>query len=132
MASISRATLARRPAEIPIVKQRQVPHGPHPNRTARNLVPVDKYLWDEDQPGALEVDLVEHSGGRKGHHAYTVSVVTVVSGWSRLKAVIGKSRAVVFETFRAMLTAWPSRVWAVNSDNGSEFLGASLIVYCRA
>lgn len=95
-------------------------------------MPVDKYLWDEDQPGALEVDLVEHSGGRKGHHAYTLSVVTVVSGWSRLKAVIGKSRAVVFETFRAVLAAWPSRVWAVNSDNGSEFLGASLIVYCRA
>jgi len=53
LASISRATLARRLAEMPARKPKQVPVGPHPNRAARSLVPVDKFAWDEDQPGAL-------------------------------------------------------------------------------
>src|SRR5690606_4756292 len=73
LSSISRATLARRLAEMPIRKPKQIPSGPHPNRTARSLVPIDKYAWNEERPGALEIDLVEHSDGRKGHHAYTLS-----------------------------------------------------------
>jgi len=132
LARMSRATLARRLAEMPARKPKQVPAGPHPNRVARSLVPVDKYVWDEERPGALEVDLVEHSDGRRGHHAYTLSVVDVVSGWSRRKAVMGKSQAVVFEALHEILGQWPSGVWAVHSDNGSEFLGQLLIKYCQA
>ncbi len=131
LASISRATLARRLAEMPVRKPKQVPSGPHPNRVAKSLVPVDKYAWDEDQPGALEVDLVEHSDGRKGHHAYTLSVVDVVSGWSRRKGIMGKSQAAVFEALRGVLNEWPTSVWAIHSDNGTEFLGALLIRYCN-
>lgn len=131
LASISCATLARRLAEMPVRKPKQVPSGPHPNRVARSLVPVDKYAWDENQPGALEIDLVEHSDGRKGHHAYTLSVVDVVSGWSRRQAVMGKSQAVVFKALQELLGQWPNRVWAIHSDNGQEFLGALLIKYCQ-
>jgi len=131
LASISRATLARRLAEMPVRKPKQVPSGPHPNRAARSLVPVDKYAWNEHQPGALEIDLVEHSDGRGGHHAYTLSVVDVVSGWSRRQAIMGKSQAVVFAALQELLRQWPSRVWAIHSDNGSEFLGALLIKYCQ-
>jgi len=76
------------------------------------------------------VDLVEHSDGRKGHHAFTLSVVDVVSGWSRRKAVMGKSQAVVFAALQEILGQWPSRVWAIHSDNGPEFLGQLLIKYC--
>lgn len=116
---------------MPVGKPKQVPSGPHPNRVARSLVPVDKYAWNETQPGALEVDLVAHSDGRKGHHAFTLSVVDVVSGWSRRKVVLGKSQAVALEALQELLQQWPNRVWAIHSDNGSEFLGALLIKYCQ-
>lgn len=79
----------------------------------------------------MEVDLVEHSDGRRGHHAYTLSVVDVVSGWSRRQGVMGKSQAVVFEALTSLLSEWPTDVWAVHSDNGTEFLGAHLIKYCQ-
>lgn len=47
-------------------------------------VPVDTYRWNEQRPGALEVDLVEHNGGSSiGHFAYTLSVVDVVTSYSR-------------------------------------------------
>ena len=131
LATISRATLARRLAEMPRGKPRPLLSGQHPNRLMKSQVPVDRFHWNEDRPGALEVDLVEHSGGRKGHHAYTLSVVDVVSGWSRRRAVMGKSQAVVHEALQELLSGWPTLVWAIHSDNGTEFLGAHLIKYCQ-
>lgn len=131
LTSISRATLARRLAELPSKKPKQIPSGPHPNRAARSLVPIDRYAWDEQRPGALEVDLVDHSDGRYGHHAYTLSIVDIVSGWSHRRAIMGKSQAAVFEALQDLLNDWPTSVWALHSDNGTEFLGAHLIKYCR-
>lgn len=132
LASISRATLARRLPELPRPKPRLMRSGQHPSRLLKSQVPVDRYGWNEERPGALEVDLVEHSGGfGKGHHAYTLSVVDIVSGWSRRKAVMGKSQAVVHEALQELLSGWPSVVWALHSDNGGEFLGAHLINYCK-
>jgi transposase InsO family protein len=129
---ISRATLARRLRELPRGKPRLVASGQHPNRLLKSLVPVDRYRWNEARPGALEIDLVEHSGGvGKGHHAFTLSVVDVVTGWSRRKAVMGKSQAVVHEALAELLSDWPCDVWALHSDNGNEFLGAHLIHYCK-
>lgn len=126
---ISRATLARRLAEMPIRKPKRVPAGAHPNRAAKSLVPIERFAWDEERPGALEVDLVEHSDGRRGHHAYTLSVVDIVSGWSRRQGVMGKSQAAIFEALTRLLLEWPTGVWAIHSDNGTEFLGAHLIKY---
>jgi transposase InsO family protein len=131
LAAISRATLARRLSEMNRPKPRLLRSGQHPSRLLKSQVPVARYRWDEERPGALEVDLVDHSGGRYGHHAYTLSVVDVVSAWSRRRAVMGKSQAVVHEALQALLSEWPSEVWALHSDNGSEFLGSHLIEYCR-
>ena len=131
LARISRATLARRLAELPRAKPRLMRAGPHPSRILKSQVQVDRYRWNEDRPGALEVDLVEHNGGSTGgHYACTLSVVDVVSGWSARKAVMGKSQAVVLEALEDLLAAWPSVVWAVHSDNGSEFLSRHLLRYC--
>lgn len=118
LARISRATLARRLAELPRAKPRMLRAAPHPARLLQSQVPVDRYRWNETRAGALEVDLVEHSGGLGGgHHAYTLSVVDVVSGWSRRRAVMGKSQAVVHQALQELLAAWPSAVWALHSDN---------------
>lgn len=128
---ISRATLARRLSELPRPKPRLMRSAPHPNRILASQVQVDRYRWNEDRPGALEVDLVEHNGGSTGgHYACTLSIVDVVSGWSARRAVMGKSQAAVGEAFESLLAAWPSAVWAVHSDNGSEFLGRHLLRYC--
>ena len=132
LACISRATLARRLAELPRGKPRLARSGPHPNRMLQVDVPVDRYRWNEDRPGALEVDLVEHNGGSSGgHYACTLSIVDVVSGWTARRAVMGKSQAAVLEALDSLLTAWPSTVWVLHSDNGSEFLGRHLLTYCR-
>jgi transposase InsO family protein len=132
LARISRATLARRLMEMPRGKPRLARSGPHPSRVVQSQVQVDRYRWNEGRPGALEVDLVEHNGrSTGGHYACTLSVVDVVTGWSARRAVMGKSQAVVLQALEGLLTAWPSIVWALHSDNGSEFLGRHLIRYCE-
>lgn len=128
---ISRATVARRIAELPRPKPRRLPVAPHPQRLLKTAVPIGRYAWDEDRPGALEIDLVEHNGGSSsGHYAATLSVVDVVSGWSRRRAVLGKSQAVVHEALERLLNDWPTRVWGLHSDNGAEFLNNHLVRYC--
>jgi transposase InsO family protein len=59
-------------------------------------------------------------------------VVDVVSGWSRRRAVLGKSQAVVHEALQRLLSEWPTRVWGLHSDNGVEFLNIHLVRYCRS
>ncbi len=132
LAHISCSTLARRIAKWPSPKARLLPH----QRTTSKLrseIPIERYAWDEQRTGALEIDLVEHNGGSSlGHFAYTLTVVDVVTGYSRRRAFLGRSQKVVFQALTEILSEWPSKVWGLHSDNGSEFLSAHLVRYCKA
>lgn len=63
-------SLARRIARWDSPKfRRALPHK-KPNGL-RSEIPIECYAWNEDKPGALEIDLVEHNGGSSlGHFAY--------------------------------------------------------------
>jgi len=108
LAHISRSTLARRIVKWPSPKAHLLPH----QRTTSKLrseVPIERYTWNEQQPGALEIDLVEHNGGSSlGHFAYTLTVVDVVTGYSRRKAMLGRSQKAVFQALSEILGKWPS------------------------
>lgn len=130
LVQISRATLARR-----LVKWRS------PKRTLpqvktnfkfKSQVPIDIYRWDENQPGALEIDLVEHNGGSSlGHFAYTLNVVDIVTGYSRRRAMLGKGQKSVFEELKLILKTWPFRPWGLHADSGGEFLNDHLFRFCK-
>lgn len=134
LAAISRATLGR------MLKQsrqtRSIPRKrlqPKPTTRLKAQVPIDRYTYKEDRPGALEVDLVEHNGGSSlGHFAYTLSVVDVVTGISRRRAVLGKGQAGVHKELKRIILEWPYRIWGLHSDNGSEFLNDHLLRFCKA
>jgi len=132
LAQISRATLARRLAKWRSPKtNRALPH----HKCCSGLssqVPVERYDWDETQPGALEIDLVEHNGGSSlGHFAYTLTVVDVVTGYSRRRALLGRSQTAVFRELKTILGEWPFWPWGLHTDNGSEFLNNHLVRFCR-
>jgi hypothetical protein len=103
MSQISRATLARRLKRLRSPKRNRALPGRRPTTDLRAEIPVERYDWDETRPGALEVDLVEHNGGSSlGHFAYTLSVVDVVSGYSRRRAVLGRGQAGVYRELKAI------------------------------
>lgn len=132
LASISRATLARRLSSMPRPTPRKIVKASRPGRLLQTQIPIERYAWDESRPGALEVDLVEHNGGSTtGHYAYTLSVVDVVSGWSRRRAMLGKSQRAVHGALSDILGQWPVAVWGLHSDNGSEFLNGQLALFAK-
>lgn len=130
--TISRATLARRLARLPCPKTRRYAHKPPAASKLLKQIPIEAYPWNEARPGALEVDLVEHNGGStSGHYAYTLDVVDVVTGWSRRRAVLGRSQKAVFEALDYIIGSWPMKPWALHSDNGSEFINDHLYRYTK-
>lgn len=132
LASISRATLSRRLAELPSPKIRRVFSPSKPGILRQSEVPIGRYDWDEGRPGALEIDLVEHNGGNSsGHYAYTLSVVDIVTGWSRRRAVLGKGQRGIHEALSQLIAQWPYKIWALHSDNGSEFLNHHIIRFAQ-
>lgn len=130
LSQISRATLARRIAKWSSPK-RSLPKF-RPNGKIKTEVPIDIYAWDEDQAGALEVDLVEHNGGSSlGQFAYTLNMVDIVTGYSRRRAVLGKGQLGVCKELKALTFQWPFAPWGLHSDSGSEFLSAHLVKFCK-
>ncbi|WP_201024897.1 DDE-type integrase/transposase/recombinase [Ferroacidibacillus organovorans] len=130
---ISRATLARRITKWVQPGAKHIPADKRPSAHLRSEVPIERYDWDEDKPGALEIDLVEHNGGSSsGHYAYTLSVVDIVTGYSRRLAVLGRGQAGVASALERILAEWPYAIWGIHSDNGSEFINHQLIRYTKA
>lgn len=132
LSRISRATLARRLSQWRLDKPRFTIPRRKPNSSLLREVPIGLYDWDEKRPGALEIDLVEHNGGSAhGHFAYTLSVVDIVTGYSRRRAVLGRGQAGVHRELRGIVGQWPCKPWGIHSDNGSEFLSDQLVRFCK-
>lgn len=130
---ISRSTLARRMANWARPGAKRVPADKRPSAHLRSEIPVESYRWNETKPGALEIDLVEHNGGSSlGHFAYTLSIVDVVTGYSRRVAVLGRGQAGVATALKRVLAEWPYAIWGIHSDNGTEFMSKHLIQFCKA
>ncbi|BCV23188.1 DDE-type integrase/transposase/recombinase [Moorella sp. Hama-1] len=131
LAQISRSTLARRLAKWRSPKPKFTLANQKRLSRLRSEIPISHYDWQEDRPGALEIDLVEHNGGSSlGHFGYTLSVVDAVSGYSRRRALLCRGQAGVFRELKLILSAWPFRPWGLHSDNGVEFLNDQLLRFC--
>jgi len=130
---ISRPTLARRLSALRSPKARPTVSKRKPLAELRAQVPMIAYDWDETRPGALEIDLVEHNGGSSlGHFAYTLTVTDVVSGYTRRRALLGKSQLAVLRELKHIIAKWPMQPWGIHSDNGQEFLNAHLKTFCAS
>jgi transposase InsO family protein len=130
---ISRSTLSRRISQwrSPKPKKKTFSQARALSKL-RSEIPVEVYHWDEKRPGALEIDLVEHNGGSSlGHFAYTLTVVDIVTGYSRRRALLGRSQNAVFNELKQILSEWPYQPWGLHSDNGSEFLNNQLYRFCK-
>jgi hypothetical protein len=86
--------------------------------------------WHEQQPGHFEVDLVHHSGPTAhGEYVHTLQMVDVATGWSELRAILGRSYRVMSHAFDAILLRLPFKLIELHPDNGSEFFNDHLIRY---
>jgi hypothetical protein len=86
-------------------------------------IPMLSYAWNESRLGALEIDLVEYNGGSShGHFAYTLTVVDVVTAYTRRRALLGKSQRAVLQEIHCLPMATPA-VGPAHLKNDRELVG---------
>jgi hypothetical protein len=87
--------------------------------------------WRETVPGFVEVDLVAHCGWTgAGPFLYTLTMVDVATGWVSCAGLRDKRAQTVVAALRGVHEGLPFKILGLDSDNGSEFLNASLVEYC--
>jgi len=130
---LSPATLDRllRPIRRRLSRQ---PHGPRaPASLLARQVPLRTFgEWHDVRPGSVQGDLVLHCGETTaGFYLTTLVGVDVATSWTELEPVwgLGHRRVGTGVHHIRQRLPFPLREW--HSDNGSEFLNARLVVWCR-
>jgi transposase InsO family protein len=104
-----------------------------PGTLLEHQVPIKTDRWDVAVPGFTEIDLVSHSGNNaSGEFLHSLNVTDIHSGWTETRAVMGKAQVRVQQALDSVRTELPFPLLGIDSDNGSEFLNAHLVRYCRA
>jgi len=99
----------------------------------KGLVPVRTFgEWAGETPGALQADLVAHCGDTTaGFYLATLVAVDVATGWTELEPVWGMGQQRVGSAIHRVRQRLPVPLRSLHTDNGSEFLNARLVPWCR-
>jgi IS30 family transposase len=128
LSRVSLSTVRRHWTRIKQDEPRLLRRKPRPRNGLRERVPMRRIPWQESEPGHFEVDLVHHSGpSAQGEFVCTLQMVDVATGWSELRAVLGRSYRVMQHAFEAILVRLPFEVLELHPDNGSEFFNDHLM-----
>ena len=88
--------------------------------------------WTGVRPGALQGDLVLHCGeSLAGRYGATLVAVDVATTWTELQALYDLHHQRVTGAIQHVATRLPFPLRAWHSDNGSEFVNAALLGWCR-
>jgi hypothetical protein len=130
--AISARQIDRRLAENKRRLKRRIYGRTKPGTLLKHQIPVNAAPWDVAEPGYAEIDLVSHSGpSARGEFAYTLNLTDVHTGWGESRAVLGRGEEGVVAALDTIRRALPFPLRAIDSDNGSEFINAHLLGYCR-
>ena len=104
-----------------------------PGTLLKNQIPIRTFTdWNENRPGFVEIDLVSHDGGNpRGDFAQTLDVTDVCTGWTETQAVKNKAQIWTFEALKGIRERLPFKLLGIDSDNGSEFINAHLLRFCK-
>lgn len=97
-----------------------------------SVVPLRPLGKKIDEFGHIEIDGVAHCGGElSGGHAWTITMVDILSGWTVAHVVERKEGHLVAKALQEMEMQFPFPIKAVYSDNGTEFLNEYVIDYLK-
>lgn len=103
-----------------------------PGSLLKHQVPVRTFAdWKETRPGFVEADLVAHCGGSThGTYLNTLTLTDIATGWTECLPLIYRSQEEVLHALGRARQLLPFPLLGLDTDNGSEFLNASLLEYC--
>jgi len=135
-AALTRASAATLDRLLRPLRRRR---GRQPRRVApalaslRAQVPLRTWSeWTGVRPGALQGDLVLHCGETTaGRYCATLVAVDVATSWTELQALYDLHQQRVTGAIQHLAQRLPFALCEWHSDNGSEFINACLLGWCR-
>ncbi|MHC1757972.1 MAG: transposase family protein [Negativicutes bacterium] len=131
--TISSATIDR--LLTPVRRKMQIKGRSHtkPGTLLKHQIPIRTFAeWNDDRPGFLEIDLVGHDGGNpRGEFLFTLDATDVATGWTETAAVRNKAQVHVLAALQQIRERLPFPLLGIDSDNGSEFINAHFLRYCK-
>ncbi len=86
----------------------------------------------EEKPGYIVIDLVAHDGGFSGgEFNYTLNCTDIATGWTECVAILNKAQIWTINAMQIVAKSLPFPILGIHSDNGSEFINAHFIKYCK-
>ncbi len=104
-----------------------------PGTLLKRQIPVRTFSdWDDARPGFLEVDLVAHGGqSPEGEYLHTLVLTDLYTAWTLCVALLNRSQQQVSAAIAQVRQRLPFPLLGIDSDNGSEFINATLLRYCQ-
>lgn len=94
-----------------------------PGTLLRQQIPIRGSVWEEDQPGWLEVDTVALCGGSvEGEFVWMVDAVDYATTWVEVRGMWGRGQQSTLEALQDMEQSLPFELLGLDSDNGGEFI----------
>jgi hypothetical protein len=105
-----------------------------PGTLLRHQIPLHTFSdWKDASPGFMEIDLVAHCGDTAaGQFAYTLTAVDVATGWTQTCAILNRGQMAVLGGLEAIIKRLPFPLLGIDTDNGAEFINATLASFCAA
>jgi hypothetical protein len=99
----------------------------------KKQVPVRTFAdWNETGPGFFEGDLVAHCGSSTdGAYLNTLVLTDIATGWVECLPLLYRSQHTVIASLDYARSVLPFPMLGLDTDNGSEFLNAELLAYCK-
>ncbi len=112
------------------------PHGVSTTKSGillKHQIPVRTFAdWEEKKPGFFEADLVAHCGtSTAGAFLNTLVLTDIATGWVECFALLHKSQHGVIQAIDRARQLLPFKILGIDTDNGSEFINAELLNYCK-
>lgn len=105
---------------------------PKAHKALRSRIPYAIATDRDDDPGHLQADTCEHSGGfHEGLYIHTLTITDIRKGWVMLSAALGLSAEGFKELISQCLRRYPVKVRTFQTDGGPEFLNNVLEDYTK-
>jgi len=130
---ISYPTIDRKLKDKKTYRFRQNISGTKKGTLLKNQIPIKITDYrTATKIGFLEIDLVCHNGGNpSGTFINTLSMTDITSDWWCGVAIMGKGQHHTLKALTNTIEVLPFNIWAIDSDNGGEFINYHLLEHCK-
>lgn len=104
-----------------------------PGTLLKKSIPVRTFAdWDDARAGFVEMDTVAHcADSTQGQYLHSLVLTDIDTAWTECLAVLNGSQRQVFKAIVTARQRFPFPLLGLDSDNGSEFINANLLRYCK-